>query len=84
MFQLCDTTQVSLDLDFGVKSATVQVYGSSHNSQSDRWVKQSNILCGLSRHVFLPWVKHSSQSEFGKAPQYQSTEAIQILLFTSI
>ena len=34
--QPCDTTQVRLDSDFGVKSATVQVYGNSYNSQSDR------------------------------------------------
>jgi hypothetical protein len=33
-----DTTQVRSDLDFGVKSATVQVYGNSYNSQSDRWI----------------------------------------------
>ena len=26
-------------MDFGVKSATVQVYGNSHNSQSDRWIE---------------------------------------------
>ena len=37
--QPCDTTQVRLDSDFGVKSATVQVYGNSHNSQSDRWIR---------------------------------------------
>ena len=36
--QPCDTTQVRSDSDFGVKSATVQVYGNSHNSQSDRWI----------------------------------------------
>jgi len=36
--QPCDTTQVRSNLDFGVKSATVQVYGNSHNSQSDRWI----------------------------------------------
>ena len=35
----CDTTQVRSDSDFGVKSATVQVYGNSHNSQSDRWIR---------------------------------------------
>ena len=39
MVQPCDVTQVRLDSDFGVKSATVQVYGNSHNSQSDRWIK---------------------------------------------
>jgi hypothetical protein len=33
--QPCDTTQVRSDLDFGVKSATVQVYGNSYNSQSN-------------------------------------------------
>jgi hypothetical protein len=37
--QPCDTTQVRLDSDFGVKSITVQVYGNSYNSQSDRWIK---------------------------------------------
>jgi len=37
--QPCDTTQVRSDLDFGVKSATVLVYGNSHNSQSDRWIR---------------------------------------------
>ena len=37
--QPCDTTQVRSDLDFGVKSATIQVYGNSHNSQSDRWIR---------------------------------------------
>ncbi|KAJ6970176.1 hypothetical protein NC653_034677 [Populus alba x Populus x berolinensis] len=36
--QPCDTTQVRSNLDFGVKSATVQVYGNNHNSQSDRWI----------------------------------------------
>ena len=35
----CDTTQVRSDSDFGVKSATVQVYGNSYNSQSDRWIE---------------------------------------------
>jgi hypothetical protein len=30
--QPCDTTQVRLNSDFGVKSATIQVYGNSHNS----------------------------------------------------
>jgi len=37
--QPCDTTQVRSNLDFGVKSATVHVYGNSHNSQSDRWIR---------------------------------------------
>jgi len=37
--QPCDTTQVRSDLDFGVKSATVQVYGNSYNYQSDRWIE---------------------------------------------
>jgi hypothetical protein len=36
--QPCDTTQVRSDSDFGVKSATVQVYNNSYNSQSDRWI----------------------------------------------
>jgi hypothetical protein len=34
--QPCDTTQVRSDLDFDVKSATVQVYDNSYNSRSDR------------------------------------------------
>ena len=62
--QPCDTTQVRLDSDFGVKSATVQVYGNSYNSQSNRWIKLK--FCGLSRHVVLLWVKISGQSEFGR------------------
>jgi len=37
--QPCDTTQVRSDLDFGVKSATVQVYGNSYNSQSNHWIR---------------------------------------------
>ena len=36
MVQPCDTTQVRSDSDFDVKSATVQVYGNNHKSQSDR------------------------------------------------
>jgi hypothetical protein len=31
-------TQVRSDLDFGVKSTTVHVYGNNYNSQSDRWI----------------------------------------------
>jgi hypothetical protein len=30
--------KVRSDLDVGVKSATIQVYDNSHNSQSDRWI----------------------------------------------
>ena len=37
--QPCDTTQVMSDSDFGVKSATIQVYNNSYDSQSDRWIK---------------------------------------------
>ena len=33
-----DTIQVRSDSDFGVKSATVQVYGNNYKSQSDRWI----------------------------------------------
>jgi hypothetical protein len=36
--QPCDTIQVRLYSDFGVKCAIIQVYGNSHNSQSDRWI----------------------------------------------
>jgi len=36
--QHCDATQVRSDSDFSVKSATVQVYGNSYNSQSDHWI----------------------------------------------
>ena len=72
--QPCDTTQVRSDSDFCIRNATVQV----------RPLDQGNILCGLSRHVFLPWVKISGQSKFGKAPQYWSIEVVRILLFTSI
>ena len=34
--QPCDITQVRSDLDFSIKSATVQVHGNNHNSQSNR------------------------------------------------
>jgi hypothetical protein len=33
-----DTIQARLNLDFDVKSATIQFYNNSHNSQSDRWI----------------------------------------------
>jgi hypothetical protein len=36
--QPCDTTQVRSDSDFDVKSATIQVYNNSYNSQSDCWI----------------------------------------------
>jgi hypothetical protein len=36
--QPCDTIQVRLDSDFGVKCTTVQVYGNIYNSQSNRWI----------------------------------------------
>jgi hypothetical protein len=36
--QPCDTTQVTSDSDFGIKNATIQVYGNNYNSQSDRWI----------------------------------------------
>jgi hypothetical protein len=36
--QPCDTTQGRSDSDFGVKCATVQVYGNSHNSSFDHWI----------------------------------------------
>ena len=36
--QPCDMTQVTSDSDFGVKSATVQIYDNSHKSQSDHWI----------------------------------------------
>ena len=34
-----DTTQVRLDLDFGIKNATVQVHGNNYNFQSDCWIR---------------------------------------------
>jgi hypothetical protein len=30
--------EVMSDSDFGVKSATIQVYGNNNNSQSDHWI----------------------------------------------
>jgi len=33
-----DMIQARSNLDFDVKSATIQFYGNSHNSQSDRWI----------------------------------------------
>jgi hypothetical protein len=35
--KLNDTIKVRSNSDFAVKSATIQFYGNSHNSQSDRW-----------------------------------------------
>jgi len=76
-----DTIQARSNSDFDVKRATIQVYGNSCYSQSDRWI--GLILHGVSRHIVLHWVKISGQSEFGKALQYGSTKAVRILLFTS-
>jgi len=36
---LIDTIQVRSNSNFDVKSAPIQFYGNSHNSQSDRWIK---------------------------------------------
>ena len=36
--QPCDTIQVRLDSDFGVKCTTGQVYGNIYTSQSNRWI----------------------------------------------
>ena len=35
----CDTIQTRSNSDFDVKSAPIQFYGNSHNSQSDRWIE---------------------------------------------
>jgi len=37
---------------------------------------RAEILREVSRHVVLPWVEISGQSEFGKASQYGSTKAV--------
>jgi len=58
-----DTIQERSNSDFDVKSASIQFYGNSHNSQSDRWIELK---------VYM---------EYGKASQYGSTKAVQILLF---
>jgi hypothetical protein len=34
-----DTIKARSNSDFDVKSAPIQFYGNSHNSQSDRWIK---------------------------------------------
>ena len=81
--QPCDTTQVRSDSDFGVKSTTVQVYGNSHNSQSDRWI-------GLIFYVDSPDISYylglklQVNRSSGRHPNTGSTEAVRILLFTSI
>ena len=36
---LIDTIQEMSDSDFDVKCATIQFYGNSYNSQSDRWIE---------------------------------------------
>jgi hypothetical protein len=74
--QPCDTTQVRSDSDFGVQSATVQVYGNSYNSQSDRWIELKVYVASPDMLVVLLWVMISGQSEFGKAQQYWSKEPV--------
>jgi len=37
--RLADTIQARSNLDFDVKSALIQFYDNSHNSQSDRWIE---------------------------------------------
>jgi carboxypeptidase C (cathepsin A) len=61
-----DTIQARSNSDFDVKSAPIQFYGNSHNSQSDRWIGPKLYMeshdmfsyLGLN-HVFLPWTKLS-------------------------
>jgi hypothetical protein len=83
-YLLFDTIQVRSNSDFYVKWATIQFYDNSHNfSEQSMCYLLFEILHEISWHVVLPWVTISDQSEFGKALQYGSTEAVQILLFTS-
>jgi len=50
---IIDMIQARSNSDFDVKSATIQFYGNSHNSQSDCWIKlnfyveSSNMLSNL-------------------------------------
>jgi len=61
------------DSDFDIKYVTVQFYRNIYNSQFDSRVE---ILRGVSWHVFLPWIKISSQSKSKKALQYWSTKGV--------
>jgi hypothetical protein len=38
LLKFTDTIQARSNLDFDVKCATIQFYGKSYNSQSDRWI----------------------------------------------
>jgi len=39
LLKFTDTIQARSNLDFDVKCATIQFYGKSYNSQSDRWIE---------------------------------------------
>ena len=73
-------TKKQSDLDADVKCTTIQFYNNSHNFQSGRWIRLKSYM---ESPDILPWVKIAGQSEFGKQPQYWSTEVVLILLFTS-
>jgi hypothetical protein len=61
------------DSDFDVKCVTIQFYRNSHNSQFDSRIE---ILCGVSSHVLLPWIKILGQLKSKKALQYWSTKDV--------
>jgi hypothetical protein len=64
-----------LNSDSDVNYTTVQFHGNRYNSQSD-CVDWAEILKGVSRQVFLPWVNILGQSVIGKASQYLLTEVV--------
>jgi len=75
-------TKKQSDLDSNVKCATVQFYGNSHNSQSDRWIRLNlNVESpDMFSYFGLKFqVDHSSGRHFNMGPQ----KAVRILLFTS-
>ena len=76
--QPCDTTQVRLDSDFGIKNTTVQVYENSHNSRSDRWIKVIFYVDAPNMSFYLGFKFQVNRS----SGRHHNT--VRILLFTSI
>jgi len=83
MVQPCDTTQIRSDSDFGVKSATIQVYNNSYNSQSNRWIELKLYVVSLNMLSYYGLRLQVNQC-LVRAPQYWSKEAVRIPLNASI
>jgi hypothetical protein len=69
-----DTIQVRSNLDFDVKSAFIQFYGNSHNSQFDRWIELTFYMENPNMFFYLRLQFQINQS--GKASQYGSKKFV--------